>query len=130
MVFDIDKSEISPRHMEKAIASYERTLISGNSPFDKYYFGRDKTQLSPSAARGLRIFRRKGNCANCHEISWNNALFMDNRFYNIGIEYEVLSEIISTLVSGLKQGKKTVSFFFNRHSEVSIRTVPSNWTNK
>lgn len=106
MVFDIDKSEISPRHMEKAIASYERTLISGNSPFDKYYFGRDKTQLSPSAARGLRIFRRKGNCANCHEISWDNALFMDNRFYNIGIEYEVLSEIISTLVSASKQGKR------------------------
>ncbi len=110
MVFDIDKSEISPRHMEKAIASYERTLISGNSPFDKYYFGRDKTQLSPSAARGLRIFRRKGNCANCHEISWDNALFMDNRFYNIGIEYEVLSEIISTLVSGLKQGKRLSRF--------------------
>jgi cytochrome c peroxidase len=90
--------------MEKAIASYERTLISGNSSFDQYYFGRDKSQLSPSAARGLRVFRRKGNCANCHEISWDNALFMDNQFYNIGVESQALAPIIETFVTALKQG--------------------------
>jgi cytochrome c peroxidase len=90
--------------MEKAIASYERTLISGNSSFDQYYFGRDKSQLSPSAARGLRVFRRKGNCANCHEISWDNALFMDNRYYNIGVESQQLIPIMDIFVTALKQG--------------------------
>jgi cytochrome c peroxidase len=103
-VFGVDKATISTVHMEKAIASYERTLISGNSSFDQYYFGRDKSQLSPSAARGLRVFRRKGNCANCHEISWDNALFMDNQFYNIGVESQELAPIIETFVKALKHG--------------------------
>ena len=89
-----------------AIASYERTLISGNSRFDKYHFDRQKTALSFSEARGLRIFRRKANCANCHEISWDNALFTDNRFYNIGIGFD---ELRITLPSFLIQAKANVS---------------------
>jgi len=107
--FGVDKATISTLHMEKAIASYERTLISGNSSFDQYYFGRDKSQLSPSAARGLRLFRRKGNCANCHEISWDNALFMDNKFYNIGVESQALAPIIETFVKALKHGSSDES---------------------
>ena len=51
-------------------------------------------QLSESAARGSRIFRRKGNCANCHEISLNNALFTDNRFYNIGVGFKRLAPVL------------------------------------
>ncbi|MBT3336205.1 MAG: cytochrome-c peroxidase, partial [Methylococcales bacterium] len=66
-VFGVNQSHINSQHIVKAIVSYERTLVSGDSSFDQYYFGRDKSQLSPSAARGLRLFRRKGNCANCHE---------------------------------------------------------------
>ena len=108
-VFGVDESTMRTAHMGKAIASYERTLISGNSSFDQYYFGRDKSQLSPSAARGLRLFRRKGNCANCHEISWDNALFMDNQFYNIGIESQELAPIIATFVKALKQGSSDES---------------------
>ena len=42
-VFGVDKSTMSTVHMKKAITSYERTLISGNSSFDQYYFGRDKS---------------------------------------------------------------------------------------
>jgi cytochrome c peroxidase len=90
-VFNISKDQITIAYVSKAIASFERTLIAGNSTFDQYYFGRDKNRLSASAARGLRLFRRKGNCANCHEISWNNALFTDNRFYNIGVGMQRLN---------------------------------------
>ena len=103
-VFGVNQSHINSQHIVKAIVSYERTLVSGDSSFDQYYFGRDKSQLSPSAARGLRLFRRKGNCANCHEISWDNALFMDNQFYNIGIESQALAPIIETFVKALKHG--------------------------
>jgi len=103
-VFGVNQSHINSQHILKAIVSYERTLVSGDSSFDQYYFGRDKSQLSPSAARGLRLFRRKGNCANCHEISWDNALFMDNQFYNIGVESQALAPIIETFVKALKHG--------------------------
>jgi len=105
-VFNISVEDISIDFVVKAIASFERTLISANSLFDQYYFGMDHTKLSDSAARGLRIFRRKGNCANCHEISWNNALFMDNRFYNIGVGFDRIKNQIPDLIASLKQGKK------------------------
>jgi len=105
-VFGISSDDISIDYVVKAIASYERTLISGNSRFDQYYFGRDRTQLSESEARGLRIFRRKGNCANCHEISFNNALFMDNNFYNIGVGFDKIKGQIDDLIGSIKEGNK------------------------
>ncbi|MCK5872496.1 MAG: cytochrome-c peroxidase, partial [Methylococcales bacterium] len=94
----IFKGKISTDLIAKAIASYERTLIGGNSPFDQYFFAGKKNVLSESAERGSRIFRRKGNCANCHEISWDHALFTDNRFYNIGIGFNVLKPVLPSLL--------------------------------
>jgi cytochrome c peroxidase len=71
----------------KSIASFERTVISGNSPFDRLYYGHDKKALSASAQRGLKLFvdRKKGNCAVCHTIGKQYALFTDNEFHNLGI---------------------------------------------
>ncbi len=109
-VFNITEHEISVQHVAKAIASYERTLIAGNSPFDQYYFGRDRTKLSASAARGLLIFRRKGNCANCHEISLNNALFTDNRFYNIGWGFDKLKSVLDRFIVVLQNGSDPKRF--------------------
>lgn len=71
----------------KALASFERTLVSGNSPFDRYQFGGDKTALNAAAIRGLAIFRdtSKGNCAGCHVIGDKDALFTDGKFHNLGV---------------------------------------------
>ncbi len=73
--------------VEKAIASFERTIVSGNSPFDRYMYGGDNKALSASAKRGLEVFRnpKKGNCAVCHTIEDNYALFTDNKFHNLGV---------------------------------------------
>jgi cytochrome c peroxidase len=70
-----------------ALAAFERTLISANSPFDQYQFGGNKGALSPEAVRGLAIFRdpKRGNCATCHTIETNYALFSDGKFHNIGV---------------------------------------------
>ncbi len=100
--FGVDAAGITLSHVVNAIASYERTLIAGNSPFDRYFFGGEKDALSKTENRGLNLFRRKGNCANCHEISWNNALFTDNRFYNIGIGYQHLKQVLETYLDGLQ----------------------------
>jgi cytochrome c peroxidase len=72
--------------IQQAIASFERMLISGNSAFDRYQFGGDKTALSPAAIRGLAIFQDKsrGNCATCHSINSRYALFTDGKFHNTG----------------------------------------------
>ncbi len=73
--------------IEKAIASFERTLISGDSPFDRYQFQGDKKALNAAAIRGLAIFRdtQRGNCAACHTIREHYALFTDGKFHNIGV---------------------------------------------
>lgn len=78
---------ITMRKVESAIASFERSLLSGNSAFDRYEFGGDKKALSPAAIRGLAIFRdsAKGNCVTCHTIEKAYALFADGKFHNIGV---------------------------------------------
>jgi len=71
----------------KSIASFERTVIAGDSPFDRFMYGHDSTAMPPEAQRGLRIFMdpRKGNCAVCHSLDTKSALFTDNKFHNLGI---------------------------------------------
>jgi cytochrome c peroxidase len=71
----------------KSIASFERTVISGNSPFDRYFYGGDKKAMSASAIRGLEVFRNpeKGDCEVCHTIGKKYALFTDNKFHNLGV---------------------------------------------
>lgn len=71
----------------KSIASFERTVLSGDSPFDRFYYGNDKNAMSASAQRGLLVFvnPKKGNCAVCHTIGEHDALFTDNLFHNIGV---------------------------------------------
>jgi cytochrome c peroxidase len=76
--------------VEKAIASFERTLLSANSPFDRYYYGHEAKAMSEAALRGLEVFTRadKANCAACHTIGRDYALFTDNQFHNIGVGVE------------------------------------------
>jgi cytochrome c peroxidase len=80
------KGPITLQKVEMAVASFERTLLSGNSPFDRYQYGGDKNALSPSAIRGLTLFKdkNKGNCVTCHTIEDKFALFMDGKFHNLG----------------------------------------------
>lgn len=70
----------------RAIASYERTLLSGNSPFDRYFYGGEKGAMSAAAIRGLEVFRNpaKGNCAKCHVIGERASLLTDGLFHNLG----------------------------------------------
>ena len=64
----------------KAIASFERTLLSGSTPFDYYEWNGEKDVLSESAMRGLVLFRGKARCSTCH-IGTN---FTDENFHNLG----------------------------------------------
>ena len=66
----------------KAIAAYEYTLISKDSPFDRWAeAGFPQTGLTPAAQRGARLFVGKAACAECH----SGPLFTDNQFHNIGV---------------------------------------------
>lgn len=65
--FPQDTAPISMNNLIKAIAAYERTLISGRSPFDRYVFDDDREALSTSAKRGMALFySARAGCAQCH----------------------------------------------------------------
>ncbi len=71
----------------RAIASYERTLMSFDSPFDHFIAG-DKNAISDSAKRGWETFNTRGRCNKCHALSEkqrDTSTFTDNDFHNIGI---------------------------------------------
>ena len=70
--------------MGQALAAYQRSLIAGNSPFDRWRFGGEAEALSPAAQRGFEIFTGKGDCASCHEIGAEDALFTDQVFHDTG----------------------------------------------
>jgi cytochrome c peroxidase len=71
--FSVDADSIRKEQVARAIASFERTLISADSPFDRYAFGGDKRALSRGAQRGLSLFQGAGHCASCHLIGKNSA---------------------------------------------------------
>lgn len=71
--------ELTIERIAQAIATFERTIVSGNSPYDRYMAG-DKTALTEEQVRGLRLMKTAG-CLNCH----GGPLFSDERFLNIGV---------------------------------------------
>lgn len=75
----IFQSDATPDNVVKAIASYERTIISGNTAWDRWKAG-DQSALSESAVRGWNIFQAI-KCNNCHD----GALFTDLQYHNVGI---------------------------------------------
>jgi cytochrome c peroxidase len=73
---------VTREDMSRAMASYLRSIMSGDSPFDRYVNG-DRAALSADAQAGLKLFRGKGNCTACHV----GPTFTDERFHNTGIAW-------------------------------------------
>jgi cytochrome c peroxidase len=68
--------------ISRSLASFVRSLLSGNSPFDRFISG-ERDALSPEQRGGLQIFRGKGNCTACHV----GPTFTDERFHNTGVAF-------------------------------------------
>jgi cytochrome c peroxidase len=97
---------ITKNTITKAIASFERTAVSKDSPFDKYMEG-DKTAISESAQRGFDLFVGKAQCAVCH----SGFNFSDNGFHNIGVknltEKEDIGRFTIVPINSMKGAFKT-----------------------
>ena len=79
-----DSADITIERVAQAIATFERTLLSGGSSFDRYEGLGDRSALSASARRGVALFRGKARCHLCHD----GPLFTDDRFHNTGIGWQ------------------------------------------
>lgn len=75
-----------------ALATYQRTLLSANSPFDRYYYGREEAALGEEAKRGLKLFEGRAGCATCHIISDRHALFTNFKYHSVGVGYDTKYE--------------------------------------
>lgn len=77
------KSDVTADGIAKAIASFERTVLSGDAPYDRFKAG-DESALSPAAKRGMDLFFNKAKCSACHK----GHSFTDLAFHNIGVGYD------------------------------------------
>jgi cytochrome c peroxidase len=98
--------QITMEEVQKALASFERTLIAGDSSFDRYFYGGDETAMNPAAIRGLEIFLGKGRCVSCHVIEQTQALFTNNKFHNIGVAAHRMPLNLDELSAAVKEVKE------------------------
>jgi cytochrome c peroxidase len=73
-------TSVTSEALGKALAAFERTLVTRNAPFDRYMTG-DWQGMSESALRGMELFKGKARCILCH----NGPNFTDNQFHNLGV---------------------------------------------
>jgi len=80
--------KITYERISHSIASFERTLIAGDSPFDRFFFGNDASAISASARRGWELFQGKAACAQCHSFTRESPFFTDGEYHNVGVGWE------------------------------------------
>jgi cytochrome c peroxidase len=83
--------EITAERVAKALADYERTRMSGNSPWDRWKYGRDEKAVSDLVKKGDELFFGKAGCNQCH-LGQN---FTDSSFHNIGVGWDPETENFS-----------------------------------
>ena len=95
-------TDATPDGIAKAIAAFERTVLSGNAPYDKFKAG-DKGALSDAAQHGMKLFFGKANCSACH----SGPSFTDSAFHNIGLDSEDVGRVAISKIKGDTGAMKT-----------------------
>ena len=75
-----------------ALASYQRTLNSADSAFDRWFYAKEENALTESAQRGYQLFSGKAGCNACHLVDDHYALFTDHQLHNTGLGYQQTME--------------------------------------
>jgi cytochrome c peroxidase len=95
-------TDATPDGIAMAIAAFERTVLSGDAPYDKFKAG-DKTALSEPAQRGMKLFFGKANCSACH----SGPNFSDSAFHNIGLDSPDPGRVVISQLKGDSGAMKT-----------------------
>lgn len=108
-VFGKSGEAVTMTEVTKAIAAFERTKVSGDSAFDRYYFGGEEDALTDAQKRGFDLFVNKGRCVSCHTVEQTQATFADNRFHNIGVGINDIQEDVPELAREFIRAEATAS---------------------
>ncbi len=76
-----ERKKVQMESVTDALLAFEHTLLAGNSAFDRYFYAKDATAMSPAAVRGLELFRGRANCISCHSMGPEHSLFTDQDFH-------------------------------------------------
>lgn len=114
---------ITMKEVTLAIAAFERTKISGNSPFDQWRYGGQEDALTLAQKRGFDVFVDQGRCVSCHVVEQTQALFIDNRFHNVGVGINDIQEAVGELAVEFLNAQATAS-------EVDIKVLTDKRTSE
>jgi cytochrome c peroxidase len=76
---------VSAARIGLALAAYQRTLVAGDSRFDRWRFGGDATALTDVEKAGFALFAGRARCVACHPVGERSALLTDHGFHNTGV---------------------------------------------
>jgi cytochrome c peroxidase len=108
-VFGKKGAQVTMKEVQQAIGAFERTKVSGNSPFDRYFYGGESGALTDAQKRGFDLYVNKGRCVSCHRIEQTQALFTDNRFHNVGVGINDIQKDVPDLAGAFLQAKATLA---------------------
>lgn len=112
---DVFKAEgITMSTIAKAIAAYERTLLSGNSPFDRFITG-NGSALTATQLRGWKLFNGKAKCSECHTYSPTSPFFTDFKFHNTGVA--AADSLLENLINNLSEPSRPTTPLALGHSD-------------
>jgi cytochrome c peroxidase len=96
-----------------ALADYQRTLVSGGSRFDRWFYGGESGALTAEEQRGFALFAGRAHCVSCHTFGSYHALFTDHSFHNTGLGW----------ARAARQGEVTVPLASGVETRVSVQAV-------
>ncbi|MCU0224937.1 MAG: c-type cytochrome [Acidobacteria bacterium] len=122
-VFGKRGDAITMKEVTQAIAAFERTIVSGNSPFDRWHFGGEANALTESQKRGFDLFVNKGRCVSCHRVEQTQAVFTDGRFHNVGVGINAIQDDAPGLAKEFLKAQATLA-------EVDVRVLSDKRTSE
>lgn len=107
--FAVKPADIDIAQVGTAIASFERTLLAGDSRFDRFFYRHVQDALSPSEKRGLALFRGSAHCSDCHLIGPRSALLSDNAFHSLNIGIQRIGPRMADLTTRLVHARESAA---------------------
>lgn len=82
-----ERPALTATHLARALAAFERTLVAGGSPFDRWHFGGDESAVDAAVKRGWAVFSGPAGCTGCHPVEAQSALFTDQAYHALGVGF-------------------------------------------
>ncbi len=118
--FGTVRGQIEMDQVAGALASFVRSLLGGDSPFDRYFYAGDKSALSEPAIRGLGLFQGRAQCTGCHSIDAQQATFSDGQFHTVGVELGRVAPRLASLATRVaRTPKEEINSLIARDADVA-----------